>query len=76
MNAKESVLITDWWFTPQLYLLRPPTQNEHSRLDRVIKTISEKGVRVHIIVYREIEGTLYVDSYYVKDWMEKLNNNI
>ena len=28
---------------------------------------------MHIIVYREIEGTLYVDSYYVKEWMENLN---
>lgn len=62
--------------SPQLYLKRPYKENEDKRLDRVLKTIADRGVKVYIIVYREISGTLNVNSEYVKSWLNDMSPNI
>lgn len=57
-QAKESIWILDWWLSPELYLRRPPAENEDYRLDRMLLKAAERGVKVKIIVYKEVENVL------------------
>jgi phospholipase D1/2 len=38
--------------SPELYLRRPPSQNELWRLDRILKRKAEAGVKIFVIVYK------------------------
>ena len=58
VGATESICILDWWLSPELYLRRPPSKNEQYRLDRLLKAAAERGVKVHVIVYKEVEKAL------------------
>jgi len=42
----------------ELYLRRPPTANENYRLDRMLIAAAERGVKVNIIVYKEVSSIL------------------
>ncbi|RMZ88745.1 hypothetical protein DV736_g4026, partial [Chaetothyriales sp. CBS 134916] len=57
-EARESVWILDWWLSPELYLRRPPAQNEQWRLDRVLQRVANRGVKVNVIVYKEVTQAL------------------
>lgn len=56
--AKHSIWILDWWLSPELYLRRPPSQNEQWRLDRTLQRAAQRGVKIHIIVYKEVTQAL------------------
>jgi len=56
--AKHSIWILDWWLSPELYLRRPPSQNEQWRLDRTLQRAAQRGVKVRIIVYKEVTQAL------------------
>jgi phospholipase D1/2 len=51
-EAHTSIMILDWWLTPELYLRRPPAQHPEYRLDRLLKRKAEEGVKIYIIVYK------------------------
>ncbi|KAI1623417.1 phospholipase D [Exophiala viscosa] len=74
--AKHSIWILDWWLSPELYLRRPPSQNEQWRLDRTLQRAAQRGVRVHIIVYKEVTQALTLSSAHTKHELEKLSPNI
>ncbi|KAI4128680.1 MAG: hypothetical protein LQ338_002626 [Usnochroma carphineum] len=57
-QARESVWILDWWLSPELYLRRPPVKNEQYRLDRMLQAAAQRGVKVNIIVYKEVTQAL------------------
>ncbi|KAF1849313.1 phospholipase D/nuclease [Cucurbitaria berberidis CBS 394.84] len=57
-RAKESIWILDWWLSPELYLRRPPAKNQQYRLDRMLHAAAERGVKVNIIVYKEVTQAL------------------
>lgn len=44
----------DWWLTPELYLRRPPAYHEEWRLDRILKRKAEQGVKIYVVVYKEV----------------------
>ena len=48
----------DWWLTPELYLRRPPAYFPEWRLDRLLQKKAEQGVKIHIIVYKEVRSRL------------------
>lgn len=50
--------ILDWWLSPELYLRRPPIENERYRLDRMLLAAAERGVKVNVIVYKEVSNVL------------------
>ncbi|KAL4469400.1 hypothetical protein ABPG74_004653 [Tetrahymena malaccensis] len=77
-NAKSSVYITDWWLSPENYLLRPVGEvtNQESRLDRVLQSLGEKGVNIMIILYKEPTIALTLDSAHTKQHLKSLSNNI
>jgi phospholipase D1/2 len=57
-EAKESIWILDWWLSPELYLRRPPSNNPQYRLDKMLLAAAERGVKVNIIVYKEVASLL------------------
>lgn len=48
----------DWWLSPELYLRRPPAQNNKYRLDNMLQAAAERGVQIRIIVFKEVEQAL------------------
>ncbi|KAF3039262.1 hypothetical protein E8E11_006091 [Didymella keratinophila] len=57
-QARESIWILDWWLSPELYLRRPPAKNQQYRVDRMLLAAAERGVRVNVIVYKEVTQAL------------------
>ncbi|KAM6499803.1 phospholipase D/nuclease [Amanita muscaria] len=75
-NASEAIFIMDWWLSPELYLRRPPAHNAKWRLDRVLKRKADQGVKIHIIVYKEVSQTMSMNSSHTKHKLEDLSSNI
>ncbi len=75
-GAKEEIFITDWWLSPELYLKRPVTEGEKWRLDIVLKRKAEQGVRVFILIYKELEMALGLNSFYTKQTLVKMHPGI
>lgn len=71
-NAKESIYIADWWVSPELFLRRPPYFNQEWRLDQVLKRRAEAGVKIHIVIYREVEAALTCNSEHTKHALQAL----
>ena len=71
-NAKELIYIADWWLSPELFLRRPPYYNQEWRLDQVLKRRAEAGVKIFVIVYREVEAALTCNSEHTKKVLQGL----
>ncbi|KAI9047182.1 hypothetical protein LZ554_008636 [Drepanopeziza brunnea f. sp. 'monogermtubi'] len=74
-EARDSIWILDWWLSPELYLRRPPTENENYRVDRLLIAAAERGVKVNVIVYKEVSAILTLCSEHSKKALE-LHPNI
>ncbi|MCJ1311199.1 hypothetical protein MMC25_004870 [Agyrium rufum] len=75
-RATESIWILDWWLSPELYLRRPPALHEQYRLDRMLKAAADRGVKVNVIVYKEVTQALTLSSSHTKHALEDLSPNI
>ncbi|RPB03820.1 phospholipase D [Choiromyces venosus 120613-1] len=71
-NAQETIYIADWWLSPELFLRRPPYYNKEWRLDKILKRRAEAGVKIYVIVYKEVAQALTCNSAYTKSALEKL----
>ncbi|KAK1759205.1 putative phospholipase D1 [Echria macrotheca] len=71
-KAKETIYIADWWLSPELFLRRPPYFNQEWRLDQVLKRRAEAGVKIYIIVYREVQAALTCNSEHTKHALQSL----
>jgi phospholipase D1/2 len=71
-RAKETIYIADWWLSPELFLRRPPYYNQEWRLDQVLKRRAEAGVKIYVIVYREVEAALTCNSEHTKHALQSL----
>ena len=65
-RAKETIYIADWWLSPELFLRRPPYFNQEWRIDQLLKKKAEQGVKIYIIVYREVEAAITCNSKHTK----------
>ncbi|OCK78885.1 phospholipase D/nuclease [Lepidopterella palustris CBS 459.81] len=75
-RAKKSIWILDWWLSPELYLRRPPAKNQQYRLDKMLEAAAQRGVKVNIIVYKEVTQALTLSSSHTKHTLENLHPNI
>ncbi|KAJ4354154.1 uncharacterized protein N0V89_005887 [Didymosphaeria variabile] len=66
-NAKETIYIEDWWLSPELFLRRPPYYNQEWRLDSLLKKKAQEGVKIFIVVYKEVSAALTCNSRHTKD---------
>lgn len=65
-KAEETIYIEDWWLSPELFLRRPPYFNQEWRLDQVLKRRAEAGVKIYIIVYKEVAQAVSCNSAHTK----------
>ncbi|KAI9740855.1 MAG: Phospholipase D1 [Claussenomyces sp. TS43310] len=75
-EAKDVIYIHDWWLSPQLYMRRPAAISQKWRLDRLLRKKAREGVKVYIIIYRNVEAAIPIDSEYTKFSMLDLHPNI
>lgn len=55
---------------------RPPEKNEEFRLDRLLQRKAEEGVKIYIVVYKEMAVALTINSAHTKLWLQGLHKNI
>lgn len=71
-QAKESIYIADWWLSPELFLRRPPHSEQEFRLDNLLKRKAEEGVKIFVMVYKEVEAALTCNSLHTKHALQAL----
>ncbi|XP_030603096.1 phospholipase D1 isoform X2 [Archocentrus centrarchus] len=74
-QAKEEIFITDWWLSPEVLLKRPATDN-HWRLDEILKRKAQQGVKVCVLLYKEVEMALGINSEHSKRTLMNKHPNI
>lgn len=75
LRAQEEIFITDWLLSPEIYLKRP-AHSDDWRLDIMLKRKAEEGVRVSILLFKEVELALGINSGYSKRTLMLLHPNI
>ncbi|XP_036993371.2 phospholipase D1 isoform X2 [Artibeus jamaicensis] len=75
-EAKEEIFITDWWLSPEIFLKRPVVEGNRWRLDCILKRKAQEGVRIFIMLYKEVELALGINSEYTKRTLMRLHPNI
>ncbi|KAK9464553.1 hypothetical protein V1512DRAFT_212936 [Lipomyces arxii] len=74
--ARDVIYIHDWWLSPEIYLRRPGHGNQQWRLDRLLKRKAEEGVKIFVILYRNVGAAIPIDSLYTKQSLLDLHPNI
>lgn len=83
-------MILDWWLSPELQvrcsdvfwypaynqLRRPAALFPEWRLDRLLKRKADEGVRIYIMVYKEVTASMALSSKHTKHALEDLHDNI
>lgn len=75
-EAQSEIYIHGWWVSPELYLVRPPSKNQEYRLDRLLQKKAMEGVKIYVIIFKEVTLALPINSYHTKMSLEKLHPNI
>ncbi|KAH8671167.1 hypothetical protein BX600DRAFT_240863 [Xylariales sp. PMI_506] len=74
--AQDVIYIHDWWLSPELYMRRPPAISQKWRLDRLLQRKAKEGVKIFVIIYRNVEQAIPIDSEYTKFSLLNLHPNI
>eukprot|EP01134_Creolimax_fragrantissima_P007801 CFRG7801T1 len=80
MSAKEEIYIADWWLSPEIFLCPPdPITNApvlESRLDNILAKKAAEGVKICIIMYKNVELAVGINSLYSKHRLKSLHKSI
>ncbi|XP_050341987.1 phospholipase D2 isoform X2 [Nymphalis io] len=71
--AKEEIFIADWWLSPEIYMKRPALNGDYWRLDTILKRKAAQGVKVFVMLYKEVEMALGINSFYSKSRLASEN---
>lgn len=75
-QAKDVIYIHDWWLSPELYMRRPAAISQKWRLDRLLQQKAREGVKIFVIMYRNINSAIPIDSEYSKFSLLELHPNV
>ncbi|KAM5446647.1 Phospholipase D1 [Microsporum canis] len=75
-QAKDVIYIHDWWLSPELYMRRPAAISQKWRLDRLLQRKAQEGVKIFVIMYRNINSAIPIDSEYSKFSLLDLHPNV
>ncbi|XP_035980850.1 phospholipase D1 [Fundulus heteroclitus] len=75
-EAREEIFITDWWLSPEIFLKRPVVEGNRWRLDWILRRKAQQGVRIFVMLYKEVELALGINSGYSKRTLRHLHPNI
>ncbi|XP_037550104.1 phospholipase D1 [Nematolebias whitei] len=73
-EAKTEIFITDWWLSPEIFLKRPVVEGNRWRLDCILKRKAKQGVRIFVMLYKEVELALGINSGYSKRTLLNLDH--
>eukprot|EP01102_Stenamoeba_stenopodia_P021894 TRINITY_DN8940_c0_g1_i2.p1 TRINITY_DN8940_c0_g1~~TRINITY_DN8940_c0_g1_i2.p1 ORF type:complete len:587 (+),score=110.04 TRINITY_DN8940_c0_g1_i2:45-1805(+) len=78
LSARKQIFITDWFLSPELYMIREdecgwPDLREDYRLDRVLKSKAEQGVKIYVLLWNETKIAVELNSLYSKTQLERLS---
>ncbi|XP_060654900.1 phospholipase D2 isoform X1 [Drosophila nasuta] len=72
--ATEEIYIADWWLSPEIYMKRPALDGDYWRLDKILLRKATQGIKVFVLLYKEVEMALGINSYYSKSTLAKHEN--
>ncbi|OMJ79033.1 hypothetical protein SteCoe_21016 [Stentor coeruleus] len=75
-EAKKAVCISDWWLTPDMNLKRPCSKTPNSKIIDLLGEIADRGVKIYILLYKELSFALTLNSLYSKRKLQKRSPNI
>ncbi|KAF0716164.1 Aste57867_2992 [Aphanomyces stellatus] len=77
-RATREIFITGWWISPNYSLVRsgPPHERLETELAVLLKEAAQRGVQVHVLVYREHKMVLPNDSRFAKDILHAPNIHV
>uniref|UniRef100_A0A673KS36 Phospholipase n=1 Tax=Sinocyclocheilus rhinocerous TaxID=307959 RepID=A0A673KS36_9TELE len=75
-EAKEEIFITAWWLSPEIFLKRPVVDGNMWRLDHVLKRKAQQGVKIFVLLFKEVEVVMGLNSEYTKKTLMGLHPNI
>eukprot|EP00899_Mesostigma_viride_P026575 jgi/Mesvir1/7101/Mv09207-RA.1 len=76
LAATKEIYILGWWISPELYLRRPFSAHEWSRLDRLLLRKASEGVQIYIVMYKEVRLAMGLNSESSKRKLTSLHPNI
>uniref|UniRef100_A0A8C1I673 Phospholipase n=1 Tax=Cyprinus carpio TaxID=7962 RepID=A0A8C1I673_CYPCA len=62
--------------SPEIFLKRPVVEGNRWRLDCILKRKAQQGVRIFVMLYKEVELALGINSEYSKRTLKHLHPNI
>jgi len=75
-QAKESIFLTCWMISPQVYLRKSYPPSIDNRFDRILLRLAKNGVQIYMILWNETKVTgSGLNSAYCKEYLEKLHSN-
>ena len=75
LRAQNEIFITSWKNSPKVLLTRPPLPP--LRLDQILKYKAEQGVKIYILLYKEVElAAQGNESFAARRYLESLHANI
>jgi phospholipase D1/2 len=75
-RAEHEILIAGWMLSPTIFLKRGPTATIADRFDQVLKAAADRGVLVYVLMWKETQWAVSLNSWNVKLVLEKLSPNI
>ncbi|CAK9166850.1 unnamed protein product [Ilex paraguariensis] len=75
-SAKSEIYITGWWLCPEVYLRRPFHSHGSTRLDALLETKAKEGVKIYILLYKEVSIALKINSLYSKKKLLNIHENV
>uniref|UniRef100_A0A336MPQ6 Phospholipase n=1 Tax=Culicoides sonorensis TaxID=179676 RepID=A0A336MPQ6_CULSO len=75
-KAQEEIYIADWWLSPEIYMKRPAIDGFYWRLDKILLRKAKQGVKIFVLLYKELEVALGINSFYSKQRLTALHENI
>ncbi|GFQ75189.1 phospholipase D1 [Trichonephila clavata] len=75
-KATEEIYITDWWLSPEIYLKRPTVHGHYWQLDYILKRKARAGVRIYVLLYKELEVALGINSHHSEKQLRRMHKNI
>ena len=74
--AEQELFIAGFFLSPEIYLKRPALLGDRWRLDKLLQRKAAQGLKVYVLIYKEIEITLPLDSAYTKRALSLAHPNI
>jgi phosphatidylserine/phosphatidylglycerophosphate/cardiolipin synthase-like enzyme/Ca2+-binding EF-hand superfamily protein len=77
MASKQQILIAGWCFNPFIYMIRDMNIDQDYRLDKILLTQAQKGVKIYIIIWHELSmAGMGLGTNQIQKYLNTLHPNI